>query len=46
LADINLWIALVAEQHVQHPAASPWFRNLGDGKLAFAALRRGAFRGC
>lgn len=38
LADINVWIALVADQHVHHPAASRWFRNLGDDKLAFCSL--------
>jgi toxin-antitoxin system PIN domain toxin len=43
LADVNLWIALVADQHVHHPAASRWFRNLGDDKLAFCRVTQMGF---
>lgn len=43
LADVNLWIALVAEQHVHHPAARRWFQNLGDDKLAFCRITQMGF---
>jgi predicted nucleic acid-binding protein len=44
LADVNLWIALVADQHVHHPAASRWFRSLGDDKLAFCRITQMGFQ--
>lgn len=43
LADVNLRIALVADQHVHHPAASRCFRNLGDDKLAFCRVTQMGF---
>jgi predicted nucleic acid-binding protein len=43
LADVNLWIALVPEQHVHHPAARRWFQNLGDDKLAFCRITQMGF---
>lgn len=43
LADVNLWIALAADQHVHHPAASRWFRNLRDDKLAFCRITQMGF---
>ena len=35
LPDVNVWIALAAERHIQHRAARHWFSNLQDEKLAF-----------
>ncbi len=45
LPDVNVWIALVAERHIHHPAARRWFNNLRDENSHSAALRRWAFCG-
>jgi toxin-antitoxin system PIN domain toxin len=43
LPDVNVWIALAAEQHTLHRAARQWFGNLQDEKLAFCRLTQLGF---
>ena len=43
LPDVNLWIALVAEQHIHHPVARQWFASLRDEKLAFCRVTQLGF---
>src|SRR5881296_3193831 len=43
LPDVNLWIALAAEQHIHHPVARQWFGSLRDEKLAFCRITQLGF---
>ena len=43
LPDVNVWIALAAEEHTLHRAARHWFTNLQDEKLAFCRLTQLGF---
>jgi toxin-antitoxin system PIN domain toxin len=43
LADVNVWIALVAEQHIHHPPGLRWFRNLVNEQLAFCRVTQMGF---
>jgi len=41
--DVNVWIALAAEQHTHHRAARRWFGSLQDEKLLFCRLTQLGF---
>jgi toxin-antitoxin system PIN domain toxin len=43
LPDVNVWIALAAEQHTHHRFARQWFANLRDAKLAFCRVTQLGF---
>ena len=37
--DVNVWIALTSERHLQHAAAALWFESLGlDSRLCFCRI--------
>jgi uncharacterized protein len=43
LPDVNVWIALAAEQHKHHAAARGWFKSLQDEKVMFCRITQLGF---
>lgn len=43
LPDVNVWIALAAEQHTLHRAARQWFSSLTDERLLFCRITQAGF---
>ncbi len=43
LPDVNVWIALAAEQHKLHLKAGHWFNGLHDERLAFCRVTQLGF---
>ncbi|MGD0497217.1 MAG: TA system VapC family ribonuclease toxin [Bryobacteraceae bacterium] len=43
LPDVNVWIALVVEQHIHHAAARRWFEEAQDDSLAFCRVTQTGF---
>ena len=38
LADVNIWVALLAEDHAFHAPARAWYRDLDAGQAGFCRL--------
>ena len=43
LPDVNLWLALVFDAHVHHPAAKAWWDGLADETCFFCRVTQQAF---
>lgn len=43
LPDVNVWIALAAEQHSLHSAARRWFLDLSDERPVFCRITQSGF---
>jgi toxin-antitoxin system PIN domain toxin len=43
LPDVNVWLALVFNAHVHHPASLGWFNSLSDETCSFCRLTQLGF---
>jgi uncharacterized protein len=43
LPDINVWIALVSDQHIHHDAAKNWFDAVATGEAMFCRITQMGF---
>jgi len=43
LPDVNVWIALAADQHIHHNVAKRWFTGIQDDQVLFCRITQLGF---